>query len=67
MGKNKFIGILLLAVLSLSAYIYFNTSKQTNVVVSPTKKNEIITEAKLLAKKVDRKGILHTIVECITS
>jgi hypothetical protein len=61
--SNIIIGILLLAVLSLSAYIYFNTSKKPNVVVSPTKKSEIITEAKLLAKKVDRKGIEHTIVE----
>lgn len=64
MKINKiFIGVLLVTIASLGCYIYFTTSKPANSAVPFSKKTEVVTEAKLLARKVDKKGLKHIIVE----
>jgi hypothetical protein len=55
-------GVLLCISITAIAYIYFQPTEDKDV-ISDSKKLEILTEAKLISKKIDRKGLAHTIVE----
>jgi hypothetical protein len=58
------IGVLLCILVAAIGYIYFQSTQKKPISVIPdSKKLEILTEAKLISKKIDRKGLQHTIVE----